>query len=308
LDAVVVQHNRLENEGRYRNSSSSLDPTHLIVLRGPEFAARLIDRYPGARKFLWMHDLPGEDLREHGARLANSGTTIVCISDFQATQVRRTLSSLPEAKRPKVKRIYYPVDVPSQEAREFDPNKLVFFSSPHKGLDYVLNVFSRLHRINRDLRLYVANPGYLLKTFAKRPGVINLGPVPHHVILEHVRAALCTFYPNYVCPETFGLVLAESNALGTPVITHAIGAAPEVLLDKDQFVTIPKARAAADKVFRYLPALRKMGEQVLANTRCYDEYAEKICAWQSGKRPSVSGRAEFSFSSVIAAWGELLDA
>jgi glycosyltransferase involved in cell wall biosynthesis len=308
LDAVVVQHNRSRNEGRYRTSHLSLDPTHLIVLRVPRLAVQQFQRYQKAQKFLWMHDLPGDDLKECGADLANLGTTIVCISDFQAMEVNRILSCLPENKRPNVKRIYYPVDVLNEDsASDFDKNKLIFFSSPHKGLQYALNVFSYLHRMNRELRLYVANPGYLIKTLAQQPGVINLGPVPHHVIMDHVRVALCTFYPNYVCPETFGLVLAESNALGTPVITHPIGAAPEVLLEREQFVQVPKARAVADKIFRYLPLLRNKGEHVLANSGCYQEYAEKVNAWQSGKRPRVLARPEFSISTVINCWRKLLE-
>ena len=259
LDGVVVQHNRFKDEGRYRSTVSSLDPTHLIILRAPELAVQLIDQYPKAQRFLWLHDLPSEELRQHGALLANLGITIVCISDFQATEVRLKLSSLPEGQRPKIRRIYNPVDVPDLESgvKGFDSNKLVFFSSPHKGLDYLLYVFSYLHRINKHLRLYVANPGYYVKPFAEQPGVINLGSVPHHVIIEHVRAALCTFYPNYIRPETFGLALAESNALGTPVITHPIGAAPELLLDKAQFAAIPKTRAAADQIFRSFPACRR---------------------------------------------------
>lgn len=316
LDAIVLQHNRAKDEGRYRGVGASVDPTHLVILREPERATQIFGRYPTARKYLWMHDLcgpgtePGKELADNAIKLSKLGVTIICVSDFQASEARRNFFSVPEAKRPIVKRIYLPVDVSDQNgnASDFDPNKLVFFSSPHKGLDYAMDIFSYLHHTNDDLRLYIANPGYRLKEFSIRPGVVNLGPIPHHMILGHVRNALCTFCPNYVYPETFGLALAESNALGTPVITHAIGAAPEILVGDQQFVPVPKTRFFADRIYRRVPFLRKHGEPLFAAAGCFTEYARRIRDWQSGKRPHVCGRPEFSFESVIGSWRQALEA
>lgn len=315
LDATVIQHNRSTNEGRYRSSGNSIDPTHLVILRDPAYAVQLFVKYSKTKKFLWMHDLcgpgtePGKDLTDHASALAELDVTIVCVSDFQAAEACRNFCSLPEIRRPHVKRVYLPVDVTDGEspATGFDNNKLVFFSSPHKGLDFALEVFAHLHHINDKLRLYVANPGYRLKELSKRAGVINLGSLPHHVVIEHMSNAMCTFYPNYVYPETFGLVLAESNALGTPVMTHPIGAATEILVGEEQFVAIPNTRFIADQVYRHFPLVRGYGERFLARIGCFSTYAQKIHAWQSGARPRVCGRVEFSFPSVMASWHQLLD-
>lgn len=316
LDAIVLQHNRAKDEGRYRGVDASVDPTHLVILREPERAIQIFGRYPTARKYLWMHDLCGpeselgKELAANAIKLSKLGVTIICVSDFQANEARGNFFSVPETQRPIVKRIYLPVDVSDQNgtASGFDPNKLVFFSSPHKGLGYAMEIFSYLHRTNDDLRLYVANPGYRLKELPIRSGVVNLGPVPHHVILEHVRGALCTFCPNYVYPETFGLALAESNALGTPVIAHPIGAASEILLGHQQFIAIPKTRFVADQIYRRFPRVQNYGERLLAAAGSFAEYADKIYAWQSGKRPRVCGRAEFSYESVIGSWQQVLEA
>jgi glycosyltransferase involved in cell wall biosynthesis len=46
-------------------------------------------------------------------------------------------------------------------------------------------------------------------------------------LVGRARAVLCPI--NW--PEPFGLVLAESLACGTPVITRPVGAAPEIITD-----------------------------------------------------------------------------
>ena len=310
MDAIVLQHNRTENEGRYHSASSHVDPSHLVVLRDAAVALRMAQRYPRAKKMLWLHDLagPGTDrgkkLLAHAPQLAAAGINLVCVSEFHAADVRKNFLSLAEGLRPNVIRIYNPVDVSGTNDAKiaYDPNKLVFFSSPHKGLDYALHVFSYLHSRKSDLRLYIANPGYLPSVTKQWPGVVNLGAVPHHVIMEHVRSALCTFYPNYVYPETFGLALAESNALGTPVLTHDIGAAQEVLHGAGQFIQIPSVRGMADSVFWRWPALRKMGEVSLGMLGFSKAYEARIRSWQQGNRPVVLGRTGFSIESVASAW------
>lgn len=314
LDAIVIQHNRTKNEGRYRAPSSSENPTHLVVMRSPTQALTAIERYPKARKFLWMHDLvgperaQGRELIALAPRLAKAGISIVCVSDFHEAQIRRNFMSMPATRRPKVTRIYNPVDVSDRDPgpRKVDPNKLVFFSSPHKGLDYALHIFAHLHKADRRLRLYVANPGYSERTERAQPGVVNLGSVPHHVIMGHVQTALCTFCPNYVYPETFGLVLAESNALGTPVITHPIGAAPEVIRGADQFLPIPKIRSVFEPAFFRWPALSQFVDPALARLGCFAAYAQRVQAWQQGRRPVVTARPEFSLAAVGEAWKKLL--
>jgi glycosyltransferase involved in cell wall biosynthesis len=310
MDALVLQHNREKNEGRYRTPAAQADPTHLVVLRDPEAALVIGGRYPRAHKMLWLHDLAGpandrgKKLLACGPRLAAEGITVVCVSDYHAHQVRDNFMSLPAAERPQVVRIYNPVDVSgvAGEPIAVDPCKLVFFSSPHKGLDHALTVFSQLRAKDRALRLYIANPGYFPSITKQWPGVVNLGAVPHHIILRHVKSALCTFYPNFIYPETFGLVLGESNALGTPVLTHGIGAAAEVLNGDGQVLAIPRGRHFAYRVSRRWPLLRPCGEAALALLGWSGPYRARIRSWQEGNRPLVSGRPEFSIENVVASW------
>lgn len=314
MDAIVLQHNREDNDGRYRVVSSPVAADFLIVLRDPKAALEMAERFPNAKKWLWLHDLSGpatdrgKKLLSYAPQLAAKGIGIVCVSDFHASQVRSNFLSLPLPQWPRVVRIYNPVDVSgvSNVKTVTDPNKLVFFSSPHKGLDYALTIFAQLHKRDRNLQLYIANPGYLPGLSAQRSGVVNLGAIPHHQILRHVQDALCTFYPNYVYPETFGLALAESNALGVPVLTHDIGAAAEVLNGAGQFVDVPRMRPLADSLFWRMPWLQSAGEMTLAAMGCASGYRQRIRQWQSADgRPTVLGRPEFSIDNVIPEWTAL---
>lgn len=320
LDALVQQHNRQQDDGRYRSAGAPLAPSHLLVLREPAAALDQQRRHPGARTWLWLHDLSGPGtgrgakLLAHAARLAQANITLVCVSDFHAAQVRELLGALPGHERPRVVRIYNPVEVQlapasaSASASDYDPNKLAFFSSPHKGLDYALHLFRHLQRRNPALRLYLANPGYRSAVLDTQAGVVNLGALPHHELIAHLRSSLCAFYPNYTYAETFGLVLAESNAVGTPVMTHRLGAAAEVLSGDGQFVDVPSVRGLADSVFWHWPRLRGIGERslnLLGAARSYETLLER---WQQGARPQVSGQARFSPAAVMACWREELTA
>ncbi|MGB6452159.1 MAG: hypothetical protein WBE92_15520, partial [Steroidobacteraceae bacterium] len=57
LGARVMQHNRSVAEGRYLPAGDAPGIEHLIILRDPRTVRRICERFPGARVYLWMHDL-----------------------------------------------------------------------------------------------------------------------------------------------------------------------------------------------------------------------------------------------------------
>jgi glycosyltransferase involved in cell wall biosynthesis len=314
IDATVLQHNRVANVGRYRQMNSGEDPSHIIVVRDTLQAVQQAEMHPTARTYLWLHDLAGPDtprgktLRECASRLTQHRITLVCVSDFQAADISKNFLGLLSADRPSITRIYNPVVVGNQagSGSGFDPNKLVFFSSRQKGLDYTLYVFSYLHSRNRSLRLYLANPGYYAGQEDEIPGVVNLGSLPHARIVEHVRSSLCTFYPNYTFPETFGLVMAESNAVGTPVLAHPIGAAREILRGDGQLIAVPRLRVLSDLALQRFPSMRGVRDAILSRIGTLRCYEDRINDWRSGGRPHVFARPEFALNSVVAVWRHLL--
>jgi glycosyltransferase involved in cell wall biosynthesis len=158
-----------------------------------------------------------------------------------------------------------------------------------------------------DLRLVVGNPGYKAAHAVGGAGVELLGALPQQRIHAEVRSALCTFAPNFVIPETFGLVFAESHALGTPVLTHDCGAALEVVGDPQQVLPVPAACRIYEALSGALPPRwRRAPARLAAAAGMFAVYDERIRAWRSGERPRVAPDPRFRLSAITAQWRALL--
>jgi glycosyltransferase involved in cell wall biosynthesis len=321
LDARVMQHNRTEPEGRYLPPRPAKGIDHLVVLRDPRPLRQISASYPGARVYLWLHDLvrPGS---KRGRRLAGAqsllaelAVTIVCVSDFQRRQAESILLDKDASARIRLVTIYNPVDDGlAPDGSAIDTDRLVFFSSPNKGLAFALDAFQAMRREIPGLRLRVGSPGYksLRRAHIEHvdggvDGVDWLGPQPPARILSDVRSALCVFYPNFVLPETFGLVLAEAKAVGTPVLTHDCGAASEILADPRQVLPITRAQWTYERAARLVPSrwrrrLVPWGEKF----GVFAPYLQRLRAWREGERPHPGPDARFGVAVVAARWRALL--
>jgi glycosyltransferase involved in cell wall biosynthesis len=313
LAALVVQHNRTEPYERYRTPEKMSGIANVIINRDSRALPRVRELYPDARVYLWLHDQlkPGSKragwLASTADLMRELAVTIVCVSDSQRRDVEAALRALRMGDL-RTHTIYNPIDdALAPDGSPVDERKLVFFSSPNKGLKFTLDAFRALRRQMPDLRLVVGNPGYKIRKSALIDGVEYLGPQPQARMHEEVRTALCTFFPNFVIPETFGLVFAESNAVGTPVLTCDCGAAAEVLGDRQQILPV----TAADRVYERLlssisPGWRAGPARVAASLGLFDAYAERIRAWRAGGRPKVGPDSRFRLSAVAEQWRVLL--
>ncbi len=188
-----------------------------------------------------------------------------------------------------------------------DERKLVFFSSPNKGLAFTLDAFRALRRRMPDLRLQVGNPGYKIRKSSAIDGVEYLGPQPQERIHKEVRGALCTFFPNFVLPETFGLVFAESKAVGTPILTCDAGAAAEIVGDPQQVLPVTFGQRAYEATFQNLsPGWRSGPARVADSLGLFDAYIERIRTWRAGGRPSTAPDPRFRLTVVADQWRAML--
>jgi glycosyltransferase involved in cell wall biosynthesis len=314
LDAYVAQHNRTTADGRYRPPGRIPGITHVVIVRDSRALSTVRELYPDAKHFLWLHDQinPGS---KRGRRLAGTAAllrelsvTLVCVSDTQRRGVNAVLRGMGVADHVHTRTIYNPIDdalVP--DGSPIDNNKLVFFSSPNKGLLFTLDAFRAMRRALPELRLVIGNPGYKAGKSAGIAGVTYLGPQPQARIHAEVRTALCTFCPNFVIPETFGLVFAESMALGTPVLTHDCGAASEVIGDPAQVLPVTRWQRAYERACGGMSSRVRSGPaRVAAQLGLFDPYIERIRAWRSGARPQTGSDPRFNLATVAAQWRELL--
>jgi glycosyltransferase involved in cell wall biosynthesis len=314
LGAYVMQHNRTEASDRYRAPGRMPGIHSVILIRDSRALPWVHQHYPQARVFLWVHDQlnPGSKrarrMAAGAALLREMAVTVVCVSDSQRRGVEAVLRGIGVAERVRAVTIYNPVDdALAPDATPVDPDKLVFFSSPNKGLGFTLDAFAALRRAMPALRLVVGNPGYKADRSARLVGVEFLGALAQPRVHAEVRGALCTFFPNFVIPETFGLVFAESHALGTPVLTVDCGAALEVLGDAREVLPLKPGYRVYESAVRALPArLRRAPARIAAASGLFDEFIARIGAWRSGARPQVAPDPRFRLAAVSGQWRALL--
>jgi glycosyltransferase involved in cell wall biosynthesis len=229
------------------------------------------------------------------------------VSNFQRAQAEALFNGgRREAPLP-IHTIYNPVCVDGvHRAVTFDPDKLVYFSSPNKGLDLALDVFAYLRRSWPRLRLSIGNPGYKTERRSARRGIEWLGALPHTEMLHAAADAYAVFHPNFVIPETFGLVLAEANALGVPVLTHDCGAAREILSDERQLLPVSGAQRWYLRSARLLPNALRSGFAAMAANLVFEPYRQRLRDWRARGRPEVRPDERFSLALVCAEWRKLL--
>ncbi len=283
---TVEQHNRTTNTNPipgfskvwYAVPGENPPADYVIVLRKPETLLEAKERYPDAKLFLWCHDLVDKDstIRILAACNAVQPKYIIAVSDFHRNQIRNIMQDLPQSGIGTRLRVCYPpiADTLHPNGTEYDPFKLCFISSPHKGLKDALDLFKYIRRRDERFKLHITNPGYYETAPCTQAGVRVHGSVGHDEVLTLLRESLCLFFPNRVFPETFGRVLAEAEAVGTPVITHNMGAAAEVLSDSREF------------------------------TDCNDpeQVINKVLEWSKGRRPTVRMKKQFRLARVINHW------
>ena len=249
-----------------------------VVINAWKVACKLRKAQPEARILLWLHVHPGRHNRPMAQALTQAEVEVICVSGSHAAALRSFLSASPQ---PLISHIYNPIApglAPDETPR--DPDLLLFASSPHKGLAQIFARFCAAREAIPTLTLAVADPGYLAWDTGPVPkGVKLLGALPHGDLIAEMRRALCLFYPQNHFAETFGLVMAEANAVGLPVLAHHdLGSNAEVVSDADQLID------ATDD------------DQIIARLR----------EWRTC-RPRVAANSAFRLDAVVRRWREMLN-
>lgn len=254
-------------------------PAVIVVVNSWKVAIKLARLHPEARVIVWQHVFPGRHKRTLGPALRAAGVEVLCVSAAHARWLRDYLG----AQAPEIGHVHNPIsDHLKPDATPRDPDFLLFASSPHKGLGQVFRRFEALRAEVPTLRLGVADPGYLAWPTGRVPeGVLPLGRLPQSELIGWMRRALCLFYPQDQFAETFGLVIAEANAVGCPALLHrGLGANDEVASDPSQCIDTTDPQAIA----------------------------ERIKTWRAGvgHRALARARPEFRLETVAERWAALL--
>ena len=110
---------------------------------------------------------------------------------------------------------------------------------PEKGFSTLLKAYSTLiNHFNFDFKLLIIGDGPyrdILKNQARELKIWGqckfIGSVPYEILKDYYKNTLVTILPSE-CRESFGYVIIESLAFGTPVIASNIGGIKEIIKDE----------------------------------------------------------------------------
>ena len=158
-------------------------------------------------------------LRLWDVRSANGVDAFVANSDFIARRIEKTY------RRP-ARVIHPPVDIDAFAARSDREEFYVTASRlvPYKRVDVLVEAFARLP----GKRLVVVGEGSQLKSLRARatPNVTLLGYQGFDVLRSHLERARAFLFAGR---EDFGIVLAEAQAAGCPLIAYGKGGAADIV-------------------------------------------------------------------------------
>lgn len=250
---------------------SAVRPTNVIHLRGRQH----FDKFKGSKQFAWLHDacsIEHNNISDWHTYTMPFNVKCISVSDWHTENIKSVNPNLD------IQRIYSPVDEicynfpRSQE--NIDKYQLVWMSSPHKGLIPTIEVFNKLLQMDTRFKLIVFNPGYFKQHLESSNNIRFLTETKREAMRQVIAQSLCLFYPTQF-EETFGLVAAEANALGTPVATYKIAALGE-----------------------------SCGNEF---AKSEEDLIDKVWQWRSGQRPIVNGQARFRFENIYPQWLELFN-
>jgi len=168
----------------------------------------------------WAARLALHRLRTWDARTAHGVDAFLANSHYVARRIRKAYRREAEVLHP-------PVDVSGflPAGRKEDFYLTVSRLEGYKRVDLLVEAFGRMP----ERRLVVIGDGpemRRLRSFA-RPNVRLLGRLPTADVRDHMQRARAFLFAGI---EDFGIVIAEAQACGTPVIAYADGGAAEIVL------------------------------------------------------------------------------
>jgi phosphatidylinositol alpha-mannosyltransferase len=140
--------------------------------------------------------------------------------------------------------------------KEFSGKKIILFLGrldPRKGLPVLLEAFPLIKKEIPDAILLVAGKGVPPENIPEdlKESIIFKGLIPNEMVPVYYRSADLYCSPA-LYGETFGIVLLEAMACGTPVIASDIDGYREVMPEKEMLFERGNPESLADKAISIL--------------------------------------------------------
>jgi glycosyltransferase involved in cell wall biosynthesis len=227
---------------------------------------RVIPLVPRAKSAVfWIHN-PAQYLLKwrYLWRLWRRGLPVVFVGDYHTTTYPQWALG---------RRIAIPlgIDEPFRHASERSPPppRAIFTSNPLRGLDWLLDIWSKTIRLavpNAELHLFTGSTTYRDSRAAPTEragavlekaknmagsGVVLRDPVAHDKLVGELEASRVMLYRGDV-GETFCLALAEAQAVGVPAVVMPIGSMAERIVDGVTGFVARDEKTFADNAIRLL--------------------------------------------------------
>jgi UDP-glucose:(glucosyl)LPS alpha-1,2-glucosyltransferase len=214
---------------------SSLSPDLLSKFQIIPSRVRTVD--PDKKTILWLHDLPGDNEVEH---LINDGwkkyDKLVFVSNWQQNAYAMTMG-IPYEAGIVIQNGINPIE--DHPKPKDGPIRMVYFSTPHRGLDLLYYAFEAVSKSYPNVELDVFSSfdlyGWperdkpfeeLFEKLKEHPKINYSKSVSNDEIREHLKKCHVFVYPS-TWPETSCLCLIEAMSAGLICIHSNLAALPE---------------------------------------------------------------------------------
>jgi glycosyltransferase involved in cell wall biosynthesis/2-polyprenyl-3-methyl-5-hydroxy-6-metoxy-1,4-benzoquinol methylase len=231
---------RTLNEGTFDGVSyidfNKFNPTMKMDVFIASRSMGIFRRNPlAAKKIMWMHDMPR--LEYQLDKIPNIDI-FVALSEFHKKETVKLFPSIES----KIIILENGIDTARFKSKNIprDPMRLIYSSTPFRGLDILLELFPKIREQVPEAKLYVfsgmslygmGNSPELQKIIDKAKtmeGVIYSEPVNQYRLAEEMMQSALLVYPS-TFPETFCNTVNEAITAGTPIVTTNLGALPETV-------------------------------------------------------------------------------
>lgn len=186
-------------------------------------------------RIYWLHDLPGDPESDH---LKNGGWDkfhkLVFVSNWQM-QAYINYYGIPWSKCIVMQNAIDPIDF-DKEQKTRDTIRLIYHTTPHRGLNILVPVFKKLQESHDNIELDVYS-SFKIYGWEKRdeqfkelfdecretPGINYHGAVPNSEVREALKKSHIFAYPS-VWNETSCLALIEAMSAGNIAVHSNYGA------------------------------------------------------------------------------------
>ena len=204
-------------------------------------STRVRNLEPDKQRILWIHDLANDPEVQHlkDKEKWNNFERVVFVSHWQQHQFKMVLG-FPYEKGVVIQNAIYPI--PEHEKPNDGKINVCYFSTPHRGLELLLNAWEFMRTelkegLNAELNIYssfkIYDRGHLDEQFRhiykrarEMDGVNYHGTVSNDEIREMLPNQHVMAYPS-IYEETSCLTLIEACSAGCLCVVPNLGALPE---------------------------------------------------------------------------------